>query len=58
MAATALSSQLQALAGLGGQLTTTKARTKASLLYSPAQAADVDLQTIFILAQTGLRLKK
>lgn len=58
MAATALSSQLQALAGAGGQLTTTKARTKASLLYSPSQAADVDLQTISSLAQSGLNLKK
>jgi len=54
MAATALASQLQALAGIGGQLSTTKARTKASLLYSPSQAADVDLQTIFSLALTGL----
>jgi hypothetical protein len=57
MAATALASQLQALAGIGGQLSTTKARTKASLLYSPSQAADVDLQTIFSLALTGLPLE-
>ncbi len=57
--ATLLSTQLQALAVgrergvvvVGG--TTTKPNTRVSILFNPAEAADIDLQTIFALAQAG-----
>lgn len=49
--ASSLASQLETLAVAGGQLTNTK--TRASLLFSPSHAADVDLRTIFDLCESG-----
>ncbi|CAM6083052.1 unnamed protein product [Calypogeia fissa] len=52
--ASTLASQLQALAVAGGGATSSKPSARPSLLFHPSQAADIDLQTIFTLSETGL----
>jgi hypothetical protein len=54
--ASALASQLEALAVASGQATRINTKNKASLLFSPADAADVDLRTIFDLCELGVAL--
>ncbi|XP_024370435.1 uncharacterized protein At3g06530 isoform X2 [Physcomitrium patens] len=52
--ASALASQLEALAVATGQPTSTSRKIRASIIFTPSQAADVDLRTIYDLCDAGL----
>lgn len=52
--ASTLASQLEALAVRGGQAPNVSKKTRPSLIFSPSDAADVDLRSIFDLCELGL----
>lgn len=53
MASSVLASQLKKLALARGGDAPLRVKGKPSLLYDPREAADINLQTIFEVAQTG-----
>lgn len=54
--ASALASQLEALAVATGQPTSTSRKIRASIIFTPSQAADVDLRTIYDLCDAGVTM--
>ena len=51
--ATALAEQLQQLSTRFGDASTSQRLGKASLLFSPREAADIDLETVYHIGLTG-----
>ncbi len=55
--ATALAEQLQQLSTRFGDASSSQKLGKASLLFSPREAADIDLQTVYNIGLSGDLIK-